>query len=77
LQIVTLIVYYVKLVLLGSTPRSIYNIKYGARTVQWGTLFPAITLLVVICAYKVVLELATDLNPFALQRWAIRSYPRS
>ena len=48
LQIVTLIVSYVKLILLGSTPRSIYNIKYGARTVDWGTLFPVITLLVVI-----------------------------
>jgi calcium permeable stress-gated cation channel len=48
LQIVTLVVYYVKLFLLGSTPRSIYSIKYGVRTVQWGTLFPGVTLLVVI-----------------------------
>ena len=48
LQIVSLIVYYVKLFLLGSTPRSIWGIKYGKSGVAWGTLFPNITLLVVI-----------------------------
>ena len=48
LQIVPLIIYYVKLFILGSTPRSVYNIKYGARNVAWGTTFPGITLLVVI-----------------------------
>lgn len=48
LAIVQLAVYYVKLVLLGSTPRSIYGIKYGPRTVAWGTLWPSITLLTVI-----------------------------
>ncbi|ETW77979.1 hypothetical protein HETIRDRAFT_324961, partial [Heterobasidion irregulare TC 32-1] len=48
LQAVTLILYYVKLILLGSTPRSVYNLKYGARSVNWGTLFPQTTLLVVI-----------------------------
>lgn len=48
LQIVTLILYYVKLILLGSTPRSIYGLKFGARSVEWGTLYPTITLLVVI-----------------------------
>ncbi|KAA1472080.1 DUF221-domain-containing protein [Dentipellis sp. KUC8613] len=48
LQIAPLILYYVKLFLLGSTPRSVYNIKYGARTVKWGTLFPQTSLLVVI-----------------------------
>ncbi|KAF8155669.1 hypothetical protein B0H34DRAFT_751686 [Crassisporium funariophilum] len=48
LQIVPLIIYYVKLVLLGSTPRSVWGIKYGMRSVAWGTLFPSITLLVVI-----------------------------
>ncbi|KII87613.1 hypothetical protein PLICRDRAFT_176408 [Plicaturopsis crispa FD-325 SS-3] len=48
LQIVTLILYYVKLYILGSTPRSIYNIKFGGRSVAWGTLFPTTTLLVVI-----------------------------
>jgi hypothetical protein len=42
LQIVSLIVYYVKLFLLGSTPRSVYNIKNGMSSVRWGTLFPNI-----------------------------------
>ena len=49
LTLIPLIVYYVKLVLLGSTPRSIFTIKYTMRSVQWGTLFPITTLLVVIC----------------------------
>lgn len=51
LQIVALAVYYVKLYLLGSTPRSIYGIRFQMRSVAWGTLFPQITLLVVICAF--------------------------
>lgn len=38
LQIAKLVVYYVKLVLLGSTPRSVFNIKYTMATVAWGTL---------------------------------------
>ncbi|KAF8267559.1 DUF221-domain-containing protein [Lactarius quietus] len=48
LQAVPLVLYYVKITLLGSTPRSVYNIKYSPRTSNWGTLFPATTLLVVI-----------------------------
>ncbi|KAF4583356.1 hypothetical protein EYR38_002106 [Pleurotus pulmonarius] len=48
LQIVPLIIYYVKLIILGSTPRAVYTIKYTCRNVQWGTLFPTTTLLVVI-----------------------------
>jgi calcium permeable stress-gated cation channel len=49
LQIVTLIIYYVKLVILGSTPRSIWNLKYGPRNIgAWGTLWPNTTLIVVI-----------------------------
>lgn len=43
LQIVPLIIYYVKLFLLGSTPRSVYNIKNSMRSVRWGTLFPAMS----------------------------------
>jgi len=55
LQIVPLIVYYVKLFLLGSTPRSVYTIKNTMRSVQWGTLFPSITLLMVVTlAYSVL-----------------------
>lgn len=48
LSIVQLVLYYVKLFILGSTPRSVYDIKFGPRTVAWGTLFPTITLLTVI-----------------------------
>ncbi|KDQ31952.1 hypothetical protein PLEOSDRAFT_1074367 [Pleurotus ostreatus PC15] len=48
LQIVPLAIYYVKLFILGSTPRAVYIIKYTCRNVQWGTLFPTTTLLVVI-----------------------------
>lgn len=50
LQIVPLIIYYVKLFLMGSTPRSVYKIKYTLRHVSWGTLFPSTTLIVVISA---------------------------
>ncbi|KAG5646753.1 hypothetical protein DXG03_002435 [Asterophora parasitica] len=55
LQIVPLIIYYVKLFILGSTPRAVYNIKYGLRNVAWGTTFPGITLLVVIAlGYSII-----------------------
>ncbi|KAI0070905.1 DUF221-domain-containing protein [Panus rudis PR-1116 ss-1] len=55
LQVVPLIMYYVKLFLMGSTPRSIYNIKYTGRNVAWGTLWPVTTLLVVITlAYSII-----------------------
>ena len=43
-----LAIYYVKLFILGSTPRSVYDIKYGLQSIAWGTTFPGITLLVVI-----------------------------
>lgn len=49
LQIAPLVIYYAKLFILGSTPRSVYSIKYDLRDVFFGTLFPSITLLMVIC----------------------------
>ncbi|KAF7360376.1 Protein kinase domain-containing protein [Mycena venus] len=65
LQIVPLVVYYVKLVLLGSTPRSVYGIKYGARSVAWGTTFPGVTLLVVIAlVYSVISPIINGLACF-------------
>ncbi|KAF8135989.1 hypothetical protein K438DRAFT_1882078 [Mycena galopus ATCC 62051] len=65
LQIVPLIVYYVKLFLLGSTPRSVYGIKYGARSVAWGTTFPGVTLLVVIAlVYSVISPIINGLACF-------------
>ncbi|KAH9962925.1 DUF221-domain-containing protein [Russula dissimulans] len=48
LQIVPLVLYYVKITLLASTPRSVYQIKYAPQTSEWGTLFPNMTQLVVI-----------------------------
>jgi hypothetical protein len=65
LDVVTLVLYYVKLFILGSTPRSIYNIKYGQSTVAWGTLFPSITLLVVITfAYSIISPVINGLSCF-------------
>jgi hypothetical protein len=40
--------YYVKLTLLASTPRSVYQSKYSPRTTEWGTVFPTMTQLVVV-----------------------------
>ncbi|KAF8656315.1 hypothetical protein AX16_002617 [Volvariella volvacea WC 439] len=55
LQAVSLVLYYVKLFILGSTPRSIYEIKYGAKSVEWGTTFPGITLLTIIAlGYSII-----------------------
>jgi calcium permeable stress-gated cation channel len=48
LQVVPLLMYIVKIKLLGSTPRSVFAIKYSPRTSTWGTLFPLMTQLVVI-----------------------------
>lgn len=48
LQIVSFLLYYVKLFLQGSTPRSVYKVKYTLNNVKWGTLFPATTLIAVI-----------------------------
>ncbi|KAI5118528.1 hypothetical protein M0805_009680 [Coniferiporia weirii] len=65
LQIVPLIIYYVKLFILGSTPRSVYSIKYTLRGVSWGTLFPTTTLLVVITiAYSVISPIINGLACF-------------
>ncbi|KAG0704929.1 hypothetical protein DFH29DRAFT_988817 [Suillus ampliporus] len=65
LNIVALILYYVKLYILGSTPRSVYNIKYASSTVAWGTLFPSITLLVVITfAYSIISPVINGLSCF-------------
>ncbi|KAJ3776416.1 hypothetical protein FB446DRAFT_785114 [Lentinula raphanica] len=62
LQIVALVIYYVKLVLLGSTPRSIWGIKYGKRNVAWGTLFPNTTLLTTIAlGYSIIAPIINGL----------------
>lgn len=51
LQIVGLIVYYVKLYILGSTPRAVFGIKYEMPTVQWGTLVSDSTTLLKVTNY--------------------------
>jgi hypothetical protein len=61
---VPLVVYYVKLFLLGSTPRSVYGIKYGARSVAWGTTFPSITLVVIALVYSVISPIINGLACF-------------
>lgn len=66
LQVVPLALYYVKLFILGSTPRSIYNIKYTLRNVAWGTLWPSTTLLVVITlAYSIIAPVINGLACFS------------
>ncbi|KAK6996370.1 kinase domain-containing protein [Favolaschia claudopus] len=66
LQIGPLILYHTKLFMLGSTPRSIYAIKYGSRSVQWGTLFPDFTLLAVIgLVYSVISPIINGIACFA------------
>jgi len=48
---------------LGSTPRSIYSIKYDLRDVAWGTLFPSITLITVISiAYMIISPIVTGMT---------------
>lgn len=47
LQIVSLILYYVQLILLGGTPRNAYKKRYNMSTPSWGLTFPATTLLAV------------------------------
>jgi hypothetical protein len=55
LQAVPLVKYYIKITLFGSTPRSVYSIKYRPRTSKWGELFPSTTLLVVVTfGYSVI-----------------------
>ena len=48
LQAVTLAIYYVKIILLGGSPRSVFNIRYQLQTTNWGTDFPGTTVYVVI-----------------------------
>ena len=48
LQPITLVIYLIKLILQGGTPRSVYNKKYSMQTPTWGQTFPSVTLLSVI-----------------------------
>ncbi|GAA99523.1 uncharacterized protein L969DRAFT_93981 [Mixia osmundae IAM 14324] len=58
LQIVPLILYYVKVKFLASTPRSVYGLQYSMGSVQFGTLWPNQSLLMVIAlAYSIIAPL--------------------
>lgn len=58
LQIVTLLLYYVFIFLLASTPRKVFNIKFKMENDEWGTLFPSTTLFAVIgLTYTVIAPL--------------------
>ena len=55
LQAWPLVKYYVTITLFGSSPRSVFDIKYSPRTSDWGTLYPSTTILVVITfGYSVI-----------------------
>lgn len=43
LQIVRLVLLYVRIILLGGSPRSIWNIKYTMPTTSWGQTYPAVS----------------------------------
>ncbi|OAV98725.1 hypothetical protein PTTG_09825 [Puccinia triticina 1-1 BBBD Race 1] len=69
LQIAGVVVYNLKLKFLTSTPRSVYTTRCGMSSVQWGTLFPNMTLLAVIAiSYSIVSPI---LNGFALVGFAL------
>lgn len=64
LQIVGLVIYYVKRFLLASTPRKLWHIDNDMPSVAWGTLFASTTLLSVIgVGYSVM---APIMNGFAM-----------
>lgn len=69
LQIAGIVVYNLKLKFLASTPRSVYQTRCGMPSVQWGTLFPNMTLLAVIgLSYSIVSPI---LNGFATVGFAL------
>ncbi|EJC99291.1 DUF221-domain-containing protein [Fomitiporia mediterranea MF3/22] len=55
LQIKYFVLYYLKRLMAGSTPRSLYNVEYSLQEIKWGTEFPATTLIAVISiAYMII-----------------------
>ena len=58
LQIAKLAIYYIKVVLLGGSPRALWKIRYTMPNASWGTTYPAQLLLVVIAiAYSTIAPL--------------------
>ncbi|KIY47384.1 DUF221-domain-containing protein, partial [Fistulina hepatica ATCC 64428] len=65
LNIVSLIIYYAKLYILGSTPRAVYGIKYSLGSVTWGTTFPGIGLITAIAlGYSIISPIINGLACF-------------
>ncbi|WVN89028.1 uncharacterized protein L203_104244 [Cryptococcus depauperatus CBS 7841] len=55
LRLINLILYYVQIILLGGTPRSVFTSRYNLNTPDWGETFPRITVYAVIMlAYCVI-----------------------
>lgn len=55
LQIARLAIYYIKIVLLGGTPRKVFALRNNMDSVKFGTAFPKMTLLTVIgLAYSII-----------------------
>ncbi|RSH91201.1 hypothetical protein EHS25_009500 [Saitozyma podzolica] len=64
LQGITLLLYYVKVLLLGGSPRSVYNSRYQLQTTSWGTQFPNNTVYAVITlVYKYLFIWVYDQPP--------------
>ncbi|OAV88063.1 hypothetical protein PTTG_29168 [Puccinia triticina 1-1 BBBD Race 1] len=66
LQILPLIIYCLKLFVLASTPRSVFDVRYEMAQPQFGTLFPNTTLLATIgLAYSITAPIMSILALFA------------
>jgi hypothetical protein len=71
-QVVTLLLYYVFLFVLASTPRKVFNITGRMHNVSWGTLFPNLTLISVIClGYSTISPI---INGFAVVTFVLFSF---
>ncbi|WVQ78133.1 hypothetical protein IAT38_000214 [Cryptococcus sp. DSM 104549] len=48
LRVINLVLYYVKIILLGGSPRSVFTTRYKLNTPDWGQKFPGVTVYAVI-----------------------------
>jgi hypothetical protein len=54
LQVVTIVFYFIKLIILGGTPRSVFKQKYSMPTPSWGQTFPNTTIIAIIGTFEPV-----------------------
>ncbi|WP_348235210.1 hypothetical protein, partial [Salmonella enterica] len=60
MQPISLALYFIRVILGGGTPRSVFNSRYALRRLGWGQQFPAVTVYAVIMlAYMVISPLIT------------------